>query len=120
MYKEMLLITITICLPCDGNVWKAEAAAATRPGADLQFMSSCSLEEGFITTHLFHHHDQELKHHNGKVATNKECEKCEKHEVKHMVTENQLKNMENESLRFRTHYATVCLNFIKLSLCYVI
>lgn len=56
------------CLPCDGNIWEAEAAAATRPSADLQFMSPCSLQEALVASHLLQHQDQELEHHDGKVA----------------------------------------------------
>lgn len=55
-------------LPCDGNIWQAEAAAAAGPRADLQFMSSCPPQEGLVATHLFKHQDQELEHHDGKVA----------------------------------------------------
>lgn len=55
-------------LPCDGDIWQAEAAAAAGPCADLQFMSSCPPQEGLVATHLFKHQDQELEHHDGKVA----------------------------------------------------
>lgn len=56
-------------LPCDCDKRQAEAAAAARPGADLQFMFPCAPQEGLIATHLLHHQDQELEHHDGKVAT---------------------------------------------------
>lgn len=61
-------------LPCDGDIWQAEAAAAAGPRADLQFMSSCPPQEGLIATHLFKHKDQELEHHDGKVAKSVESE----------------------------------------------
>lgn len=59
-------------LPCDGHVWQAAAAAATRPRADLQFIFSCTLQKRLVATHLFHHQDKELEHHDGKVTTVKE------------------------------------------------
>lgn len=52
-------------------MWQAEATAAARPRADLQLMSSCSLQEGLVTTHLFQHQDQELEHHHSKIAAEK-------------------------------------------------
>ena len=55
-------------LPCDCDKRQAEAAAAARPRADLQLMSPCSPQEGLIATHLLQHQDQELEHHDGKVA----------------------------------------------------
>lgn len=55
-------------LPCDCDKRQAEAAAAAWPRADLQLMSPCSPQEGLIATHLLQHQDQELEHHDGKVA----------------------------------------------------
>lgn len=59
-------------LPCDGHLWQATAATATRPRADLQFIFSCTLQKRLVATQLFHHQDQELEHHDGKVTTVKE------------------------------------------------
>lgn len=58
-------------LPCNSNMWQAEATAAAWPRADLQLMSSCSLQEGLVTTHLLQHQDQELEHHHSKIAAEK-------------------------------------------------
>lgn len=47
---------------------QAAAAAAARSSADLQLMFPCSPQEHVIATHLLQHQDQELEHHNCKVA----------------------------------------------------
>lgn len=73
--RKTLIIMVTTdcivleCLPCNGDMWQAETAAAAWSRADLQFMFSCSLQEHLVTTHLLQHQDQELEHHNCKVAT---------------------------------------------------
>lgn len=56
-------------LPCDGHVGEAGAAAAAGPRADPQFVFARALQEGFVATELFQHHNQELEHHDGKIAT---------------------------------------------------
>lgn len=56
-------------LPCDGHVWETGAAAAARPSADLQFVFASPLQEGLVPSNLLQHHDQELKHHDGEIAT---------------------------------------------------
>lgn len=55
-------------LPCDVNMWQAEAAAAAGPRADLQFMFPCSPQEGLVAPRLLQHQDEELEHHHGEVA----------------------------------------------------
>lgn len=55
-------------LPRDVNMWQAEAAAATGPCADLQFMFSCSPQESLVAAHLLQHQDEELEHHHGEIA----------------------------------------------------
>jgi len=55
-------------LPCDGHVWEARAAAAARPRANPQFMFPRPFQEGLVTADFLQHHDQELKHNDGKVA----------------------------------------------------
>lgn len=72
MLCGLLICTVRpllVVLPCDGHVRQAGAAAAARPRADPQFVFLRSLQKHFIPTHLLQHHDQELEHHNGKVAT---------------------------------------------------
>lgn len=73
--RTVVLITTTTgrgllleCLPRDGHVWKAEAAAAARPRSDPEFVFPRSLQESLVAAHLLQHQDQELEHHNGKVA----------------------------------------------------
>lgn len=56
----------------DGHVWEAGAAAAARPGANLQRVLSPPPQEGLITSDLLQHHDQELEHHDGEVAAETE------------------------------------------------
>lgn len=56
------------CLPRDGGIWQAEATAATRPRADLQFVFRRPPQEGLVAAHLLNHQDEELEHHDGKVA----------------------------------------------------
>lgn len=67
-------------LPCDGHVWEAGAAAAAGPRADPQLVFAGALQEGFVATELFQHHDQELEHHDGKI-TSGNVEKRETSEV---------------------------------------
>lgn len=57
------------CVPCDGHQGQAGAAAAARPRVDPQLVFASSSQERFVATQLLQHHDQELKHHHGKVAT---------------------------------------------------
>lgn len=61
-------MSLSLCPPGNGNIWQAEAAAAARPRADLQFMFSRSPQEGLITAHLLQHEDQELEDHHCEVA----------------------------------------------------
>uniref|UniRef100_A0A3Q1HIG2 Uncharacterized protein n=1 Tax=Acanthochromis polyacanthus TaxID=80966 RepID=A0A3Q1HIG2_9TELE len=76
--KVLLIIGTAGCviswesLPCDGHVRQAGAAAATRPRADPQLMLRSSFQEHLVTTHLLQHQDEELKHHDGKVAAGRQ------------------------------------------------